>query len=193
MLLTDESADNSTDEDDAEEAETDKKDEDGEGEAEKEEEKEGDEDGDDAKEEDEEEKDGNESIGSNDAAGTSSADREANDRTEMEREEEEDPSNLQLAWEILEMAKVCFQKKSDAVADDKPEERLKMELKLADIYQTLGELSIENETYVQSIDDLNNCLRRRMELLSEDDRTIAETHYQLGVSTVLCTHLPSLF
>ena len=62
------------------------------------------------------------------------------------------------------------------------EKRLELEDKLSEIYQTLGEVSIENENYPQAIEDLTMCLRRRQDLNPEDARVIAETHYQLGVA-----------
>lgn len=121
----------------------------------------------------------NESIGSNDA-GTSDA-KDSTDKVAQEQEEEEDPSNLQLAWEMLELAKGIFTKHADSLEALSPV-RLELESKLSETYQTLGEVSIENENYPQAIDDLSMCLRRRQELLPEDSRSIAETHYQLGVA-----------
>merc|ERR1712223_343696 len=121
----------------------------------------------------------NESIGSNDA-GTSEI-KDSSDKNAIEKEEEEDPSNLQLAWEILELAKSCFSKHADSLPAD-AKERMDIESKLSETYQTLGEVSIENENYPQAIEDLNMCLRRRQDLLPEDNRSVAETHYQLGVA-----------
>merc|ERR1712156_641662 len=121
----------------------------------------------------------NESIGSNEA-GTSET-KDSTDKNAIEKEEEEDPSNLQLAWEILELAKSCFSKHADSPPADS-ETRIEVEAKLSETYQTLGEVSIENENYPQAIEDLTMCLRRRQDLLPEDSRCIAETHYQLGVA-----------
>merc|ERR1712156_1204223 len=121
----------------------------------------------------------NESIGSNEA-GTSET-KDSTDKNAIEKEEEEDPSNLQLAWEILELAKSCFSKHADSLPADS-ETRMELESKLSETYQTLGEVSIENENYPQAIEDLTMCLRRRQDLLPEDNRSVAETHYQLGVA-----------
>ena len=57
-----------------------------------------------------------------------------------------------------------------------------VENRISDTYQTLGELSIENENYPQAIEDLETCLKRRQDMLPEDSRCIAETHYQIGVA-----------
>merc|ERR1711997_234282 len=121
----------------------------------------------------------NESIGSNEA-GTSEI-KDSTDKNAIEKEEEEDPSNLQLAWEMLELSKSIFTKHADSLAADS-KERMDIESKLSETYQTLGEVSIENENYPQAIEDLNMCLRRRQDLMPEDSRCIAETHYQLGVA-----------
>jgi nuclear autoantigenic sperm protein len=82
---------------------------------------------------------------------------------------------------MLELAKAIFTKHADSLATLSPT-RLELEAKLSETYQTLGEVSIENENYPQAIEDLTMCLRRRQELLPEDSRSIAETHYQLGVA-----------
>jgi len=129
-------------------------------------------------EEDEKVKD-NESIGSNDA-GTSDV-KDSTDKKKIDQEEIEDPSNLQLAWEMLELAKQIFGKHADSLAAES-EVRMELEAKLSETYQTLGEVSIENENYPQATEDLSMCLRRRQDLLPEDSRCIAETHYQLGVA-----------
>ena len=57
-----------------------------------------------------------------------------------------------------------------------------VESRVSDTFQTLGELSIENENYEQAIEDLQTCLKRRQQMMPEDSRCIAETHYQIGVA-----------
>merc|ERR1712193_62953 len=103
------------------------------------------------------------------------------DQNAIEKEEEEDPSNLQLSWEMLELAKGIYTKHADSLEAADPV-RLEVESKLSETYQTLGEVSIENENYPQAVEDLTMCLRRRQDLMPEDSRCIAETHYQLGVA-----------
>ncbi|XP_043220910.1 protein HGV2-like isoform X2 [Amphibalanus amphitrite] len=88
-------------------------------------------------------------------------------------DEEEDVPNIQLAWEVLELAKIIFTRQ----AKDKPSD-----LKLSEVYQKLGEVSIEAENYSQAVDDLGNCLTIQKKHLDADDRLIAETHYHLGVA-----------
>jgi len=116
------------------------------------------------------------SVGSSDEAKN---EKEDEDKDSQEAEDDDDPSNLQLAWEMLELAKVVYVKQIEAAAaDDKPE----LEDKLCETYMILGEVSLENENYPQSEEDLLICLRMRQNSQSADSRCIAETHYQLGIA-----------
>jgi len=97
---------------------------------------------------------------------------EAEEANEAEALAEEEVSNLQLAWEILELAKTIYYRKSKTCKD--------MEMQLSDIYQKLGEVSLESENFVQSIEEFCQCLFLRQKNMTPDDRKIAEIHYQLG-------------
>lgn len=97
------------------------------------------------------------------------------DKTE---EDEEEVSNLQLAWEMLELAKVIFQKQEEA--------NPKMKVKVAEVYLKLGEVGLESENYPQGIEDFKQCLEIQKSVLKSDDRCIAETHYQLGIAYSFC-------
>merc|ERR1712179_276566 len=92
---------------------------------------------------------------------------------------EEEPSNLQLAWEMLELAKVIYTKQVDTATDDKTKKAI--EEKLCRTILTLGEISIENENYSQAVEDIQMCLKKQG-AFSKDSRLVAETHYQLGVA-----------
>merc|ERR1719228_322818 len=102
--------------------------------------------------------------------------KEGEDKSAQEAEDEEDPSNLQLAWEMLELAKVVYTKTAETSKD------AELERKLCETYMVLGEVSLENENYPQAVEDLTICFKRRTESLAADSRCIAETHYQLGIA-----------
>merc|ERR1712241_993127 len=89
-----------------------------------------------------------------------------------------EPSNLQLAWEMLELAKVVYSKQLETGEGDK----LKTEEKLCSTICALGEVSIENENYKQAVEDFQDCLKKQCCNLPSDARCIAETNYQLGVA-----------
>jgi len=105
----------------------------------------------------------------------------ATDAASTEKEDEEEPSNLQHAWEMLELAKVLYTKESETAADEKKAELSK---KICDVFLHLGEISLENENFQQAVEDLTSCLAKRKEILPADSRSIAETHYQLGIALV---------
>jgi len=92
-------------------------------------------------------------------------------------EDEEEPSNLQLAWEVLELAKVVYTKLIATEIKDKDffEERL------CSTMLHLGEVSIENENYQQAVEDIKLCLTKQ-EKMPEDARLRAEIHYHLGLA-----------
>merc|ERR1711973_289905 len=77
-----------------------------------------------------------------------------------EKKEEEDPSNLQLAWEMLELAKVVYSKQLEAGADNKSD----LEERLISTMLALGEVSIENENYKQAVEDIQECLKKEENL-----------------------------
>jgi len=115
-----------------------------------------------------------ESVGDNDAQ-----EKEGEDKKQQEAEDEEDPSNLQLAWEMLELAKVAYTNKLEKATED---EKKAVEVKICETLLTLGEVSLESETYEQAVADITDCLNKRKALYAADSRRIAETHYHLGVA-----------
>merc|ERR1711874_316528 len=55
----------------------------------------------------------------------------------------------------------------------------------------LGEVSLENSNFKQAVEDLTACLTKRIKALPADSRSIAETHYQLGVAKAHCEDFTS--
>ncbi|XP_047443284.1 nuclear autoantigenic sperm protein isoform X2 [Mugil cephalus] len=88
--------------------------------------------------------------------------------------EEEEVGNLQLAWEMLEVAKVIYKRKENK--DD--------QLMAAQAYLKLGEVSAESGNYPQALDDFQECLALQLKHLPPHSRLLAETHYH--VATTLC-------
>lgn len=83
-------------------------------------------------------------------------------------EETDEPTDLQLAWEVLELAKKIFQK-----AEDKKN--------IAETVIVLGEVSLESGNYEQAINDLKEGLEIQKSIYSKDNRFVAETLYKLGI------------
>ncbi|XP_060723529.1 nuclear autoantigenic sperm protein isoform X2 [Tachysurus vachellii] len=100
-------------------------------------------------------------------------DEEADENAEdKEGEEEEDVGNLQLAWEMLEVAKVIYKRK----------ESKEDQLMAAQIFLKLGEVGVESGNYSQALDDFQECLAIQLKHLPPHSRLLAETHYQLGMT-----------
>jgi len=115
-----------------------------------------------------------ESVGDNEAQ-----EKEVEDKKEQEAEDEEDPSNLQLAWEMLELAKVAYSHKLEGASE---EEKKAVEVKICETLLSLGEVSLESESYEQAVLDITDCLNKRKALYAADSRRVAETYYHLGVA-----------
>ncbi|KAF6719736.1 Nuclear autoantigenic sperm protein [Oryzias melastigma] len=106
----------------------------------------------------------------------------AEDEDEMEEQadgaaaekdsEDEEVGNLQLAWEMLEVAKSIYKRK-DAKED---------QLMAAQAHLKLGEVSAESGNYTQALEDFQECLKLQVKHLEADSRLLAETHYQLGLT-----------
>ncbi|KAM9357914.1 nuclear autoantigenic sperm protein isoform 1-T1 [Symphorus nematophorus] len=88
--------------------------------------------------------------------------------------EEDEVGNLQLAWEMLEVAKVIYKRKESK--DD--------QLMAAQAYLKLGEVSAESGNYPQALEDFQECLTLQLKHLPPHSRLLAETHYH--VATTLC-------
>merc|ERR1712150_41987 len=127
---------------------------------------------DEAMEEDEEgteEEDDGEETGEETEEKKGEVEKEAGEK----KDEEEEPSNLQLAWEILELAKLVYSKQLEAGAENKTH----LEERLVSTMLALGEVSIENENYKQAVEDIQECLKKQAHF-PKDARIVAETHYQ---------------
>ncbi|KAL1022747.1 hypothetical protein UPYG_G00031810 [Umbra pygmaea] len=92
--------------------------------------------------------------------------------TAEDKESEEEVGNLQLAWEMLEVAKVIYKRK----------ENKEDQLMAAQAYLKLGEVGAESGNYTAALDDFQDCLALQLKYLSPDSRLLAETHYQLGMT-----------
>jgi len=92
---------------------------------------------------------------------------------------EGEPGNLQQAWEMFELAKMIYTRE---VSNCPAEKKVDISKKICDSLLHLGEISMENENYDQALEDLGECLKMREASLPADSRSIAETHYQLGLA-----------
>jgi len=105
------------------------------------------------------------------------------DEEKAEAKAEEDPTNLQLAWEVLELSKIICKEQLDGDMKDLPTEtKASLEKRYCDTFLLLSEVSVESGNYYRAVEDLKVCLERQKTLLPTDSRNIAETLYHLGVA-----------
>jgi len=103
--------------------------------------------------------------------------------TEHEVKAAEEPSTLQLAWEVLELSKLISTELLEGGKATAGKDTIAaMEKRLCDTYLLLSEVSLESENFGQAVEDLQVCLERQKAVQPADSRDIAVTHYQLGVA-----------
>uniref|UniRef100_A0A8C8AZT8 Nuclear autoantigenic sperm protein n=1 Tax=Otus sunia TaxID=257818 RepID=A0A8C8AZT8_9STRI len=90
----------------------------------------------------------------------------------LQESEEDEIGNLELAWEMLELAKIIY----------KRQETKEGQLHAAQAHLKLGEVSIESENYMQAIEEFQACLALQQKYLEAHDRLLAESHYQLALA-----------
>ncbi|XP_021573629.1 nuclear autoantigenic sperm protein isoform X2 [Carlito syrichta] len=90
----------------------------------------------------------------------------------LQENEEEEIGNLELAWDMLDLAKIIF----------KRQETKEAQLYAAQAHLKLGEVSVESENYIQAVEEFQSCLNLQEQYLEAHDRLLAETHYQLGLA-----------
>nr|XP_032822176.1 nuclear autoantigenic sperm protein [Petromyzon marinus] len=84
----------------------------------------------------------------------------------------EEVSHMQLAWEMLDLARVICTRQRTREA----------QLHAAEALLKLGELGLEKDNYQQATEDFLQCLAIQQKYLKPDSRHLAETHYQLGIA-----------
>ncbi|PTB69966.1 hypothetical protein BBK36DRAFT_1084317, partial [Trichoderma citrinoviride] len=116
-------------------------------------------------------------------------------------EEEEEDDDLATAFEILDLARVCYLKQleklreeeaqsdgdgdkgkgKEVAKEDSPAVRHIKE-RLAETHDCLAEISLENERYPNAIEDGRTSLNYKLELYPEESEVIAEAHYKLSLA-----------
>jgi len=102
---------------------------------------------------------------------------EGEDAEEGEEEEEDDFS---LAFGILDLSKTLYQQRLETPNDKSVERQIKE--RLAEVYDLLGEVSLEGEAFSQAVVDLTASLDLREKLYPLDSTLIAEGHYKLSLA-----------
>jgi len=123
-------------------------------------------------------------------------DDEDDDEEAGEGEAEEEEDDFQTAYEILDLARVLYEKQEEILespnngkgkAADGPLENLSPDLKhikerLADTYDLQSEISLENERFEDAVADSRSTMIRRLQLDKKESNLVAEAHYKLALA-----------
>ncbi|KAI0395435.1 hypothetical protein F5Y17DRAFT_423610 [Xylariaceae sp. FL0594] len=116
---------------------------------------------------------------------------EGEDQEGGEEEEVEDDDDLAVAFEILELSRVLFEKQLEAASAQGPDKDVAgdensmvrhIKERLSDIHDLLAEISLENEKFPEAIKDCRATLKYKRELHTEDSEIIAEAHFKLSLA-----------
>jgi tetratricopeptide (TPR) repeat protein len=94
---------------------------------------------------------------------------------DLQELEEPPADDLELAWENLDVARLILSKESDT----------KSILQLADVYLSLGDVSLESENFEQATLDYQTALDLKMKHYPNGWRELAEIHFKLALSLEL--------
>ncbi|KHJ35238.1 putative histone h1-binding protein [Erysiphe necator] len=117
---------------------------------------------------------------------------EASDQEEVQikEDDEEDSDDLAAAFDVLDLARVLFEKKLKAleVSDDNGEKTEDPSIvkhckkRLADTHDHLAEISLENESFSAAVADCKASLAYKKQLYAEEESIIAEAHFKLSLA-----------
>lgn len=113
---------------------------------------------------------------------------------EGEGEEEEDEDDLAVAFEVLDLSRVLFEKRLELEDPDSSEDKGKeksegdnptlkhIKERLADTHDLLAEISLENEKYPLAINDGRASLKYKEALYPPESEVLAEAHFKLSLA-----------
>ncbi|KAI2467425.1 hypothetical protein F4781DRAFT_402362 [Annulohypoxylon bovei var. microspora] len=116
------------------------------------------------------------------------------EQAEGEEDEEEEDDDLAVAFEILDLARVLFEKSLEQEDQDSSEGKGKEKVegdspavkhikeRLADTHDLLAEISLENEKYPLAVNDCRASLKYKEGLYGEESEVIAEAHFKLSLA-----------
>ncbi|KAL0107904.1 hypothetical protein PUN28_014877 [Cardiocondyla obscurior] len=110
-------------------------------------------------------------------SGLNKKDDEAEEEDVEKENDEDEINNLQIAWEVLELAKLVLVKRGP------PGWKF-----LAEAYRLLGEVAMEGSNHESALIDFKACLNLLEKMTPRDHRAIAEIHYQLGLAHAMANN-----
>lgn len=99
-----------------------------------------------------------------------------NDQSEIEGAEDEDEDELQLAWEIFDVARMIY---ADSASID-----VVAKARLADVHIDLGDVAMEMESFSQAADEFSKALELKVasEGKVKNERDMASAYFKLAMA-----------
>ena len=121
-----------------------------------------------------------------------------NDDSKDDNDDDDDDDDMAAAWEVLDLARILLHKTLDPTwtpstsittltppsisEQEASPERTSLLTQLSDIYDLLGEISLESENFSQSIIDLRSSLALKLNLFPTHHKLVSEAHYKLSLA-----------
>jgi HAT1-interacting factor 1 len=93
---------------------------------------------------------------------------------EEEEKEESAEDDMQLAWEILDLARVIYSDMDASLPETQK--------KLGEIHYYLGDISLEIENWDQAVSDFEKSIGFKTAVLEENSRELSEVYYKLALA-----------
>ncbi|RAL07558.1 SHNi-TPR domain-containing protein, partial [Aspergillus homomorphus CBS 101889] len=115
---------------------------------------------------------------------------ESDTEDEADSQVAEDEDDFANAYEVLDLARILFQKKLDALEEEQgkgksagaPSNLEQLKERLADTYDLQAEISLEAERFTDAVADLRTALSLRQSMFPMEDPSVAECHYKLSLA-----------
>ncbi|CAO3608544.1 unnamed protein product [Cunninghamella echinulata] len=113
----------------------------------------------------------------NDKSVTDKNDDDGDDDDDDDDEENDgaQDDDFETAWDVLDVARVIFEKNDDDAT----------KLKLAEVLLLLGDISLETEKFSAALPDFRKAIDIKESILKPDDRQLAEAHYKYALALEL--------
>lgn len=116
-------------------------------------------------------------------------DMEDDDDNEDEETNEHTQDDFELAWELLDISRALFLEQVGVLSSDASKnagEIKRLNTKLAEVYDLLGEVSLESENFPQAAEDLEKSLNLKKNIYPIFSSLISEAHFKLSLAYEFC-------
>ncbi|KAG7838630.1 hypothetical protein KL939_001497 [Ogataea angusta] len=124
---------------------------------------------------------------------------ESHEQEQEQGEEGEEQTDFEVSWEILDLTRTLYEEKLNSLQDEqlvKPylesdkkdiqeitSPLVAIKRKLSEVYDLLGEISLETENFSQAAQDFTTLANLRTELYPFSSRLVSEAYYKLSLAS----------